>query len=230
MREEVFVKAFPNVSKTIEIDEDWNLLSGGQYQCPLQACYGGLQVCVNGCSYSPNLQIIEPTGIVCRRGWTLSYGNHANEAGWIGMRLDLTVEPEFVSFNGLAMVEEATDEGSPEGYFENHQFPASHDEGQGAGTWYNISDDNFFFYDCPRIEEEYPAPWATGTALWLIPIAWGERGTTSIVGKIGNVPGNYTQVFTIDPQGGVRIDKFSQWVMRMPNDSISHSSDIILIQ
>ena len=230
VREEVFIKVMPNVNKAIEIGEDWNLLSSGQYQCPLQACYGGLQVCVNGCSYSPNLQIIEPTGIVCRRGWTLSYGNHANEAGWIGMRLDLTVEPEFVSFNGLAMVEEATDEGFPEGYFENHQFPVSHDEGQGAGTWYNISDDNFFFYDCPRIEEEYPAPWTTGTALWLIPIAWGERGTTSMVGKIGNVPGNYTQVFTIDPQGGVRIDKFSQWVMRMPNDSVSHSSDIILVQ
>ena len=230
VREDVFIRVLPNVSKTIEIGEDWNLLSDGQYQCPLQACYGGLQVCVDGCNYSPDLQIIEPTGIVCRRGWTLSYGDHTNEAGWIGMRLDLTVEPESVAFNGLAMVEEATDEGNSEGYFENHQFPASHDEGHGAGTWYNISDDNFFFYDCPRIAEEYPDPWTTGTALWLIPIAWGERGTTSMVGKIGNVPGNYTQVFTIDPQGGVRIDKFSQWVMRMPNNFISHSSDIILVQ
>jgi len=232
VREVVFIRQYPNIG-TVEIDDqEWGRLSGDQFLCPILATQGGLQVRANGSCYSPNLQVIEPQGVVCHRGWTLQYGNHTNEAGWTGMKLDLIIEPETVCFSGLAMVEEDSDVGISSGYFANGQysFPSSHGESQGAGTWYDISDDNFFFYDCPRIEEECPAPWYTGSIVWSIPIAWGPRGARSIARKVDNLPNAYEQLFAIDSQGNVRIDKFSQWVMRASNGTYSHSAGIILVQ
>ena len=201
------------------------------YRCPALAMQGGLTVKVDGCNYEPNLDIIEPVGIVCHRGWVRRFGAARGSAGGIGMSLDLTITPESVSFTGLAFVEVPSEDGSRNGYFTNSIFASSqsHTEDNDAGTWYKISPDNHFFDDCPRMERTCPQPWYDGDIIWEIPIAWGRRESGNFVDRLGNMNG-YQQIFTIDSFGGVRIDKFQNWVKRMPNDDVTHSSGIIEVQ
>jgi len=214
------------------MDEGWEQRDADTYQCPLGASNNGLTITINGCSYTPQLSVVEPTGVMCLRGWNYPLGVHPGQAGWVGMQLELKIVPEAVSFRGLAFVEEPSDQGLATGYFESHvaEDARSHDEGHGAGVWHDIGDDNFFFYDCPRIAESCPAPWSQGTLLCSIPIAWGERGASRAVDKIGNITGPYSQVFSIDATGGVRIDKFCQWIRRMPNGWREHSGGIVDVQ
>jgi hypothetical protein len=229
VRESVYVRTHPDVERRIALEEDWQLLGTDYYLCPSQTFDNGLALTIGGVDYEPHLSVCEPTGIICKRGWTLPLGSHPGEAGWTGMKLDLTVLPETVSFSGLAFVEVANDEGTREGYFASEEFAASqsHDESQGAGVWHDISDDNFFFYDCPRLVGQCQSPWREGVIAWPIPIAWGERGTTSMVGKMYELPVVYRQTFTIDAQGRLRIDKYGQWVLRWPTGTYEHSEDLI---
>jgi len=198
------------------------------YQCPLTETHGGLSISFCGCIYEPSLDVIEPNGIVCRAGQVQTYQVDEGAAGGIGMMLDLVISPEYVSFEGLAFVEEPSLNGSRSGYFTNALFNASqsHTAENGAGVWHDVSPDNHFFDDYPRMEGPCPQPWFVGVIDWAIPIAWGSRGAYRLVDKVDNLAQDYRQVFTIDVLGGVKIEKFSQWVKRMPDGTISASPDI----
>lgn len=56
--------------------------------------------------------------------------------------------------------------------------------------------------------------------------AWGEptaQEVSDVVGTMGTV---YRQVFTLDASGGLRIDKFSQWIHYTAEGAVMHSPGI----
>ena len=200
VREEVLLHVYPNgIGKAIETDGDWEFKYGDKFQCPLTGTRKGLVLKIGGLSYEPDLCVIEPQGLLCERGWTLPFVHqHSGVAGWVGMRLDLTIAPQTVSFIGLACVEEICYIGHRSGYFNDPKFESSHShtKGNGAGDWHDISPDNHFFYDKPRLEGECPEPWPNGEIIWAIPIAWGERGSRETVNIIDRLPTDYQQKLT----------------------------------
>ena len=43
---------------------------------------------------------------------------------------------------------------------------------------------------------------------------------------VETMPTHYRQIFTIDEQGSIRIDKFGQWIKQFPDGVITHSPGI----
>lgn len=125
-------------------------------------------------------------------------------------------------------MEVPTTEIGPSGYFTNSVFSSVwyHTVQRGAGTWYRPGRDNFFFNDTPSFAEYCPPPIADGSIDWLIPIAWGEDDSDDVSDVEGTIDATYHQVFTIDEQGGLRIDKFGQWIFCSAGGEISHSAGI----
>ncbi|MGN0833872.1 MAG: hypothetical protein ACI4RD_09535, partial [Kiritimatiellia bacterium] len=229
IREKVIIRTYP-VTVLVEVlmDAGWEeYYSFGTkfYRCPQNATRGGLSFALGDCVYLPHVRVVEPDGIVCHSAQVQRFAIADGLAGGIGMLLDLAISPETVSFSGLALMEEPSLDGLRSGYFTNEIFDASHSHTveNGAGVWYNISPDNHFFDDCPRIEDDCPEPWFAGELNWAIPIAWGNRDSFRPDDKIANLPQDYRQVFRIDESGAVTIEKFGQWVRRAPNGTVAAS-------
>ena len=60
-----------------------------------------------------------------------------------------------------------------------------------------------------------------------IVLGWGERDSQETDIPIATIPTHYHQLFTIDVLGGLRIDKFGQWIKQANDGSVSHSQEII---
>ena len=121
-------------------------------------------------------------------------------------------------------------DGGPTGYFTNAVFAAfwHHTEARGAGEWHRPGFDNLFFFDTPSFDLYCPPPLSEGTITWIIPIAWGELSASGIDDIVKALPQNYSQVYTLDGEGGMRIDKFGQWIKMAASGAISGSSGIRL--
>jgi len=176
-----------------------------------------------------NGQAIEPAVIAGVNVTSQTYGLTEGHAGGVGMWMPLYVMPTSVSFVNIAMVEEATDLGSVVGYFTNPIFNGSysHSAANGAGVWHNISNENYFFDDHPAMIGECPSPWSSGSITWALPIAWGERNSYRVVDKVSNVPQQNQQIFTIDSQGEVKVEKFGYWVKRAVSGLITVSDNVM---
>lgn len=200
------------------------------YFCPLLASSNGLEIEVNRESYTPNLQIVEPQSIVCRTGIIVCGSPSAGTAGQIGMKIDPIIQPETVAFNGVRMMEipMLVSSTPPSGYFTNEVNSAfwAHTRARGAGVWRTPTQANLFFVDTVSFGEPCPPPWSNGSIDWDVPIGWGDRDAESVVDVVKEVPRPYHQITTIDPQGGVKVEKYEQWVKRMPDGEISHSPGI----
>lgn len=61
----------------------------------------------------------------------------------------------------------------------------------------------------------------------FIPIGWAALDATSSAEIVKELPVSYNQIFEIDGQGGLKVDKFGQWVKRVPSGEITQSSGII---
>ena len=116
----------------------------------------------------------------------------------------------------------------PAGYFTNTLFEAywHHTTNRGAGVWYRPGPDNFFFEDVPSFDLNCPPPLTSGTITWVIPIGWGENGAESLDDVAGIMSTIYNQVYTLDANGGLRIDKFGQWIKMDIDGRITHSPGI----
>ena len=236
--ESVNCSQYPNFSSvTWRSDLKWPVSSSsGQifFTCPFLAGKNGISVTCGGLTYKPQVNVIEPDGIVAINVTSTRYGVPKGEAGGIGMELDLYLTPRNVSFGNIAMQETPCLTGTHSGYFDNPEFSNewSHTEGQGAGEWYDVGTDNFFFRDNPRIERSLPRMtddgrittnktygWIDGTMVWDIPLGWGPKGTRAASGQVGSLEG-YRQTFVIFSDGLAGVRKFSNQVTRRTNDVV----------
>ena len=140
------------------------------------------------------------------------------------------IQPEDVCFSGVKMMEIPTLVGvePPEGYFTNVNYSHvwAHTTANHAGEWHRPGSDNLFFNDAPTFGEPCPSPWSEGAIDWDIEIGWGDKDAVSLVDVIEDIPTRYHQITSISSDGGVKVEKFGQWVRRMPSGSITHSSGI----
>ena len=102
----------------------WNVRQGtmvrqGLYRCPIDAAQNPLSVRYGDAEYVPSMNVVEPNGIAARNVDPILYSNKMNQAGWIGMRMDLYVMPLDVSFTEV-LIEEVPcgiERGRATGYF-----------------------------------------------------------------------------------------------------------------
>ena len=222
VREEFCVRIVPEISKSINCSSDWKRIGNANVCCPIRASSESIRVLVRGVAYVPLIDVVEPVGIVCSSGFNRS------EDGCVAMELEPYIAPLGVCFSGIRVMEVPTMEIGPSGYFTNSVFSSVwyHTVQRGAGTWYRPGRDNFFFNDIPSFAEYCPPPIDDGSIDWLIPIAWGEDDSEDVSDVEGIIDAAYHQVFTIDEQGGLRIDKFGQWIFCSAGGEISHSTGI----
>ena len=210
---------------SVQCAQDWTMTNSIPItcQCPILAGSNGIELNIVGEAYTPSLTVVEPAGIVCPRGWDKS------AQGYVAMELEPFVTPLDVSFQGIAMMEVPTTTIGPSGYFTNEIFSSIwyHTEARGAGEWHNIFPDNYFFADTASFAETCPPPFSDGTIDWEIVLGWNERDSPTNALPIATIPTHYHQVFTIDEQGGIRIDKFGQWLKQFADGSVTNSPGII---
>ncbi|MBQ7682190.1 MAG: hypothetical protein IJT31_08290, partial [Oscillibacter sp.] len=171
------------------------------YICPIRAENGGLSAALGTVTYSPIIDVVEPTELVCT-----AYGFlPADPAMGVGMALELRVCPLDVSFEGLRLQEvpapstaTSPEWGEHDGYFSNLVYRARwyHYAYWGAGIWISILPGNKFGqYDQSRMFV-WPQPWRTGRLTWEIPIAWKSKHSSSLY-----------------PDGELALVYLSEWTM-----------------
>ena len=227
VRERFMIHRMPqNANISINVASGWLYSSGYQtsiYACPLSAGSNGIEILSSdGARHVPNITVVEPQGIVCEGG------ESACRDGVIAMKLYPYILPLDVSFSGISMMEVPSLDGGPSGYFTNTMFSAfwHHTTNRAAGVWHHPTNENFFFYDTPSFDLYCPSPLSHGTITWVIPLGWGEIGATALYDVFDTVAAVYQQVFTLDESGGLRIDKFGQWIKVSAEGYITHSPGI----
>ena len=226
VREDFTVEFAPSdISRTIQLSSDWLLSKDSPsdgYTCPIRATADGACVRISGVEYKPSLTVIEPTGILCASGF-----NRCTD-GVIAMELEPYILPRDVSFFGVKVMEVPTTGNVPVGYFSNPLFEPiwNHTKERAAGVWHRPRMDNFFFADVPSFGEYCPPPLSNGVIDWEIPLAWGERSALDERDLAGRMKTVYHQVFTLDATGGLRIDKFSQWIHCSAEGYVTYSPGI----
>ena len=131
---------------------------------------------------------------------------HVGEVG-AGERIALKVEPEYVSFRDIKIMEGYSDVYAKTGYFENYNAPnLVHDATAGAFAERLIGSENDVGFDCAGFtftENDLPPPWSDGGF---------EFGTTQT-----NLLATHTQRFTLFPNGDSETSKFGWTVHRGTN-------------
>ena len=170
--------------------------------------------------YPVQTQCVVPTAIVCTNPpELLTYNTPIGHAGGVGMRLCLTLSPSNVSFIGLRLKEVATSDGVATGYFAHPDFSGwrSHTHVQGANRVISVGVENNFFDtaaiegSCPPLSEA--GGWSVGDISWTIPVVWREPSDFSVSRGYQNLS-TERQMFTIDAEGTVGVEKFNRRVAR----------------
>ena len=222
VRENFRVDAYPQGLVSIRLSPNWIQTPDDAYVCPVRADGNGLEIKVSDVSYVPNLTVVEPTGILCTSGF-----NRCTD-GLIAMELEPYITPLDVSFFGIKVMEVPTTGSVPIGYFANPLFEPiwNHTKERKAGVWYRPRQDNYFFADAPSFGEYCPPPLSRGVIDWAIPLALGDDDAEDVPDAVGGVETVYHQVFTLDDEGGLRIDKFTQWIHCSADGVVTHSPGI----
>ena len=184
-----------------------------------------------GVRYVPDLEVVEPTGVVVTRATDVRYVNAMpNMAGWCGLFLNLNVMPTNVSFRALSVMEvPETDDGgiAPTGFFANASFSNSwhHTTLCGAGKWGEVVTGNLFLEDHASFMSDLEGPWSSGTITWRIPVAWKPKNDSNWTLGPVEFGQPYFQTFTIDSAGTIRVDKLGHWAERSPDGSMRRSEN-----
>ena len=135
----------------------WTAMDGGfsdsinyvDFICPLYAASNPLQANIGNVIFTPNITVVEPQSVIALDARSFDYGEHQNQAGYVGMDIDLCVGPLDVSFERLSIEEVPCSSGSHTGYFANTYFSSlwCHSIDNGAGRWQNVGYDNEFAMD-----------------------------------------------------------------------------------
>ena len=196
---------------------------------PLVASVNPLKVLANGVEYEPNISVIEPTVVEACQVDVITFGMPYLCAGGIGLTMKFRILPLSVSFSGIDVQEVPSSMGYQTGYFANPYFANewSHTVQNGAGRWsevdyYNVTeltDTAAITYSLPRVgsngvlSNDITATWAYGRNEWSVPFGWRGKTPSSSELVKGFAAGE-TQVFTIDPQGTVQVQKLHQTAER----------------
>jgi hypothetical protein len=174
--------------------------------------------------------------MVARLPVARDFGIATNHAGGAGMNLEVYVQPDTVSFSGIAMEEIPSTTGIHEGYFSNTYFESEwyHTEARGAGNWVNIKDGNLWDTDhawfAPELPRELPngvmtfdlsyGTWTNGTMVWNISWGWNEKNTPKGDPPVKSITTPYNQTFTFTEDGTLTVSKFQHSVSRGTNGVI----------
>jgi hypothetical protein len=223
----------------------WGETGGGElairlgvqnYTCPLVSDGSMLYYSFGGSRYDFNLTVVEPSAIVGVPQFAYDFGIVTNHAGGAGMRLQLHVLPDTVSFEGIAMEEVPSMEGTHQGYFSNVVFQSVwyHTTGMGAGKWNRVRPGNICSNDKACMGEELPrvlqngdvtfdlseGVWMDGTLVWNITWGWSERESCEGDPPVKEMTTPYNQTFTFAADGTLSISKFQHAVSRGTNNVI----------
>ena len=132
------------------------------------------------------------------------------------MCLELKLLPEYVSFEGLKVMEGECSAQDIEGYFELYDMSnVRHNVSNGALKQIVVQGDNFVGIDragLARSSDELPEPWAYGSYEWNIPFYWSADGFATTNRFATNV-----QKFQLYSNGDFVVRKFG-WKARRSMD------------
>ena len=196
-----------------------------RYLCPgvmrarSNAGPASVTVTLPGRAITRNFSVIEPSGI-----------DHAGIYNWLAyptnqsgarMRLDVYVGPTNISFYRVQFLEVGQGASNVFGYFaDTNRFP---DLSHHPGDWNSLLEDNRWYggdlcemYQTP---DGLPQPWSNGGLTWVIPGRW----KVSDIGITNSFQNAWTQTFSIDTAGTVKIEKFGHWIQRTTNKAVTFS-------
>ena len=181
-------------------------------------------------SLKTKFKVFEPTGYDTNRTYKVYDYTNAPYLLWgqghsgAGMYIRVYVAPTGVSFYRLQGMEVGENATNITGYYTNYMslpdYPSNLSHiGQGANDPFQINPDNSWQhvanYDWDHCEwgnYDPPPAWSAGSFTWIIPGAW------SIGGSIWHTNMEYwSQLFTLQSDGTMTIQKFGQSVTRNPN-------------
>lgn len=149
-----------------------------------------------------------------------------------GARLDFVTLPDDVSFYNVVFSEPRNNASNREGYFSHEWFNERLGHNT-AGHWTPIDSKNQFVdrvyilpSALPRHSGEYPWGENGGSFKWSIPTVWRVKNKVDAKGFPWT-----DQVFSIDTNGTVRIEKFNGCVSRGTNVTesvVSHRIGLVI--
>ena len=213
-----------------------------KYVCPLSSTVNPLKVFYGNVEYEPNLIVVEPNAIMARNPKSINFGRHPNQAGWVGMELELYVKPLDVSFFEIAVEEVPCNRGLHTGYFDNPYFSHMwyHTRENHAGNWVDVSLGNFFAYDNAAIADKLDQiltvdsvgnsvedGWIDGNITWEVPFGWNEAGTSGQAEAYRTFAEGVTQEMIIFHNGRTGVRKLGNQVVRMTNDVVILNMEVV---
>ena len=181
--------------------------------CPFQSASGICEISVCGATYTPMVQVLEPTDIEARNPHRLSFAVPVNSPGGAGFEMDLHIMPDTVSFQALEFWERPNLASTIVDYFTNTAFQAVwyHDTSMGAGVWRRISGSNFWFKDAAQMGDELITPVYEGRLVWHIPVDWRKADDPTLIHQ------NFKpvdQTFEMSGTGRLTVRKYQHWAAR----------------
>ena len=179
----------------------------------------------SGHSIPFSYSVIAPQACIATNAWPMADSDWVNvgvtkplsvgEVG-AGMCLDLKLLPEYVSFEGLKVMEGECSAQDIEGYFELYDMSnVRHNVSNGALKQIVVQGDNFVGIDragSARSSDELPEPWAYGSYEWNIPFYWSADDFATTNRFATNV-----QKFQLYSNGDFVVRKFG-WKARRSMD------------
>ena len=187
-----------------------------------------LHMTLSGVEYIPLISIVKPLGIVGTDVHATTNGQPVGVAGGIALVQRYRVLPLDVLFDGIYIEEvPCYDVIPPTGYFAftpPPTFPRSHTRQAGAGKWLKVQNGNYvgeekdrdsamLYGALPRMMPDGTVTtntaygWLGGSLTWKVPFGWGGKPAASDSDPIGVFAEDVRQVFTITPQGDLKIEK-----------------------
>ena len=222
----------------------WNPIGGGSnevlageshYRCPLGGCENPLRAEIGIVRYTPKIKVVEPQGVRSKALDPLVYSNavHIGEAGGIGMKLYLYVEPFDVSFSQIAVEEVPCMTYEATGYFTNPYYNGAfgHTRQAGAGNWVNVDlnnrmncEDEAAYRDSipwltpnGMVTTNVAYAWADGRVYIDHPFGWNAKGTAGETPPYKEFGTDIKATIMLDAQGRVGLWKLDNWIERLTN-------------
>ena len=223
---EVAVLAAPNASGNVS----WQFGTGTtnmnpfSYLLPTTPGPVTIRLTVDGCSYTFPVSVIGPSEVVGTNAVAMT------DADWMetgfsplsvgevgaGERIDLKLEPDYVSFVGLKTMEDFSPVYNQMGYFEQcNMSNVAHNAANGAGVVTTVGEKNGVGLDGAGFaftNAELPPPWSDGGFEFHIPFRWWVDGSSQT-----NLLATHTQSFTLFLNGDAETSKFGWTVHRGTN-------------
>ena len=242
VREEVYCRYSPSTAPVSwEVGPDCRM-NGEIFTCPLDAATNPLSISGGTTTYTPNVSVIEPSGIESRNAEMELFGVPTNHAGGIGMKLEFYVLPLEVSFEKISIEEVPCTEGTHSGYFAFSNFSSewSHTVERGAGRWMNVRFGNYVGTVHPALRAELPRVtedgifidddsygWIDGELIWNVPFGWNESDTVDGTAEHKRFGQDIKQQMVIFETGRCGVRKLKNMIYRDIDGTVNLNGRIV---